>query len=192
MRDVFIRICADTVLCFSNEVFALAELRCTCRTRFGTSCLLTGLEPIRTHDAFANLRIQCSPLVLGNRERAGSHAISAADALVGVIDNRASSRLVKRAHRTRRSARGLFAMLAKATHVLLVMVEDDGELMFRLNGFSRHLVVVGQVVVRRTGGFALCAVDAESWVIQNGLTHTPSTHTWTSAVFRRGTALPTT
>src|ERR1700749_1198706 len=65
----------------------------------------------------------------------------------------------------------MFAVHAQAAHELIVFGHDDRVLVRRLHRLRRDAVVVEQLVLLRTGAFALFAADAHGRVIQQGFAH---------------------
>src|SRR5271157_1005865 len=151
---------ANTVLRFLNKVVALAKLGGPSGTDLGTCRLFAGSHAVRAHNAFADSRIQRVPFVLGLTERAGHHAIAAADTLPDVIDDRTLRGLMHGADGTNRGASGMLTVHAQATHEFVVLGKNDGEFMLRLHRLGSHFVVVGQLVLLRAADFTLFATDA--------------------------------
>src|SRR5271166_3750775 len=170
-RLVVRRVISDPGLCFLNKVVAVAEFRGARRTDLGARRLLPRNHTVRTHNAFAHAWIQRTPFVLGLRERAGHHAIAAADALPYVVDDRTLFGFVECSHRTDRRAGWSLAVHAQSAHELVVLGHDDRVLMFRLHRLGRYPIVVGQLILLCACGFTLLAADAHGRVIQQRLTH---------------------
>src|ERR1700687_1883132 len=113
MINVILGILAEPVLCLGNQRIAIAEFGCARWAGFSTGCVAALLHPVRTHNALTHAWVQCSPLVLRLRKRAGNHAIAAANALVNVVHHWAFRRLMERTDGAHRSAGRLIAMHTK-------------------------------------------------------------------------------
>jgi hypothetical protein len=111
----------DAILRFLNKLVALSEFRGASGADLGTRCLLAGEYAIRAHNAFADPRIQRVPFVLRLGERAGDHAIAAANALPDVVYDGAFLCLMESANGTSRRARGMLAVHAQPAHKLVVL-----------------------------------------------------------------------
>src|SRR5208282_2909170 len=173
-----------TVLRFPNKVVALSELGGASGTDLGACRGLAVSYAIRTHNAFADPRVQGVPLILRLGKSAGSHAIPAANTLPDVVYDWTFLRLMESSDRTNRCAGRMLAVHAQAAHEFVVLGQNDGKFVFRLHGLRRDFVVVRQLILLRTGTFALLATDAHGRVIQQGLTHD------CSSLLPSGTSVP--
>ncbi len=104
------------------------------------------------------------PLVLGNAERAGLHAVAAAHAAAGVVDDRAFRRLAEGLDRADADAGGRHAVPAELADVDAVRLGERGQRRRRQPG--DRVGVTGQVVGDEAGGDALLAADAAGQVDQ--------------------------
>jgi hypothetical protein len=158
--DVFRWFCFHAFERLSNEIIAIAKFCCARGTRFGTRRLLTLDNSVVAEHAFLNARIRTAPLVPGHLERTRLHAITASNALVLVVENRAFRCFLKRANRTNGCARGVDAVLAHSS--------DEHAIMFLQSSVGcrgEGLFLSGSQFVCRLACFlAGIAADAERYV----------------------------
>src|SRR5208282_1314756 len=165
VRAIRRRILAETLLRFANQVVSLAILRGSGGTDLGTSSWPAFSHPVRTHNAFADSRIQRLPFVFRLPKHASHHAVPASDALPDVVDHRARRGLMEGAYRTHRRASWLFTVHTEPAHEFVILGQNYCVLMCRLHRLRGYVVVVGQLVLLRTRAFALFASDAHGCVI---------------------------
>jgi hypothetical protein len=152
-----------------------ASTRSRSRSPNRVARLLAGGHAVRAHDALLDGGDGLGPLVLGDLERAGHHAVTAAHALGGVVDDRAFLGLGECLDGTDGDARRVEAVHAEVAHVLVLagigLHGHVGVLLVRGLFDLGHLVVVGEAVLGGAGLLALQAADAGRRVIEDCFAH---------------------
>ena len=131
MRNVVGRIVVEAQLRFLDEFFAIAELGGASGTDLGARCRLSGSDAIGTHDALLNLGKNLAPLVFGDAEGAGDHAVAAAHATTFFVNDGAGRGLVQSTDGTNGGACRIFTVHAHPAHELIVLGEDRCEFVVR-------------------------------------------------------------
>ena len=108
------------------------------------------------HVALGDVGRQLAPLVLGHAERAGDHAVAAADALAAVVAHCTLGGLGDAADRADRGAGRVFTVQAHAADKLVAAWLDGRE----GGGRQRRFGIPGLLVPRFAGSGALLAADA--------------------------------
>ena len=162
---VFARIVADPFLRLGDQFVAFAELGGARGTDFRARGLLSLGHAVGTHGALLHFGNELAPFIFRNAEGTRHHAVAASHALRRVVSDRTERRLLHRAHRTDRRARGIVAVHAQAAHELVAAREHDRHLVCGLDFFGGDGVVVGKLVLGGAGLFALLAADADRGII---------------------------
>src|SRR5581483_5190980 len=103
MVDIFAGVVADTLLSFGDEIVTFAELRGASRACLGAGSRESGSHTIGAHRALLHTGKDFVPLVLGDAEGTGHHAIAAAHATVLVVNHWTSCGLAQGTDRAHRS-----------------------------------------------------------------------------------------
>src|SRR5437660_2176839 len=155
----------ESILRLTNQVVAFAKFGRAGRTNLGARRLLPGLDSVRAHRALADSRIQRSPFVLRRAEWARRHAVAAPDAFPHVVYDGSFLRFVEGSYRADRSACRILTVHAQSPHEFVAVGEDRCELMGGGNFLSGNRIVVGEIVLCRTGLFTLLTTYTKSRII---------------------------